>query len=135
MNHTRRATVAIMARLALVDGNVSDEEFDLLSEWVPKEDLPELFRSVADKPITDLVRGIESYQDRFFIALRAYIIAHEDLDFDESEKAFYQELIDIMQISDDDQLLIKNTALGRGEPDPRLETLYMDSSFYKEEKL
>ena len=39
------------------------------------------------KSLDELVAAVETYADRFFVALRAYFVAHADDDFDVKEQA------------------------------------------------
>lgn len=134
MNHAKSAAIAVMAHMALIDGEVSPEEQEQLELWVSQAELPALLESVRNRPMAELVADVSAYEDKFFIALRAFAMAHEDQHFDDLEEASYLRLITALGIEAEDKKLIEKAVLAENrfelsEPDPRLERMYLKSCF------
>lgn len=131
----RKATLLVMARMALADGTVSEQEKSFLAPLLgPEDDVEELLAQARDKTLAELIAPVESYADRFFIALRAASMAHVDTDFDAREEALYERLVTLLGIEESDRAVIDRSVelfVGEGpeEPEPRVEELYAQSSF------
>jgi len=133
----RKAALAVMAKMCLCDGQITAEEKALLLELLPEGDeaaLKTLLDSVQQRSIVALCQDIALYEDRFFIALRAYAMAHVDAHFDAGEAAAFAALVDSLGITDEDIELIRATEQATSDVvastlSQRLETLYAASSF------
>ncbi len=123
-----------MAKMALADGKVSEEEHGFLESMLaPGESLETLLETAKASSLHDLVAPIELYADRFFVALRAACIAHIDVEFDAQEEAVFAALIEELGISQEDRELIMEGVQNLDNPDavpnPRIEKLFEESSF------
>lgn len=131
----RRATLLVMAKMALSDGQVVQEERDFLEPMLePGETLEALLSEASKSTLEQLVAPVERYADRFFIALRAYAMSTIDDDLDAREEAAFERLVSALGIKPDDRTLIERSvgASDSDEPealDPRLEELYQASTF------
>ena len=90
--------------------------------------------AAGSRSLEELVSTVPTYEDRFFIALRAYSMAHVDQRFDVEEERLFRRLADILGIPPEDRRLIHRAELavraGASEPpDPRIEELFRRSSF------
>lgn len=140
MNPTQVCAVLI-AKMALRDGVLDPTEQEFLTEMceVLVDDTVDHIISLAESSGLDvLIPQVEKYEDRFFIAVRAYMMAHADDHYDESERAFFDELVEALEITASDRALIEGLAADEQraeafEPSPRLLSLYESSSFYREE--
>ncbi len=133
----RKAALLVLAKMSLSDGALSREERDLLEDLLgenPETSLDELLLQAKSLSLDELVGQIDSYPDRFFIALRAYAMAHVDAHFDAAESALFEQLTALLKITPDDMALIAATeaevevALEEDHA-PRLAELYAASSF------
>lgn len=124
-----------MAKMALVDGHVSEEERAMLAAHVdPSERVETLIEEAKRGSLPELLRGIDRYADRFFVALRAASMAAIDGHFDAREEALYAEVLAALEITPEDRALIDESVgeLDRVEPKalhPRVEQLFLASSF------
>ncbi|MEM9188354.1 MAG: hypothetical protein AAGF12_04225 [Myxococcota bacterium] len=131
----RKATLLVMAKMALSDGVVAEEERSFLEPLLQgDETVDKLLAEAKDKKLEELVGTIENYADRFFIALRAASMASIDADLDAREEALYEKLVAVLEIPQDDQAVIKRSvaaldAIEAPPPEPRVEQLYRESSF------
>lgn len=136
----RQAALAVMAKMCLCDGRVTDEEMQLLLAMMDQPDkgnLRELLAQVQHVPMPALCDKLTVYADKFFIALRAYSMAHVDAHFDASEEVAYNQLIMELGISKEDVALIHECENAQShmeevEPPQRLIELYNSSSFNTE---
>ena len=130
----RLAAARVMAKMALADGEVNADEHWLLANLVGEEVVGPLLSDVATVDLNDLLEPIERYADRFYIAFRAYLMAHADAVFDDTERVVYEALLEQLQITPTDRKLIEETgdaitARRTGSPAPRFRELYDESSF------
>lgn len=113
------------------------EMLELLFWDMPEKPTPEeIVDQARTRDLEDLCQGVDLYEDRFFIALRAYTMAYADLELDQAEEALFDRLIQLFQIQPKDLRLIRETELMmrsfRPKPlDPRVENLYQKSSFFQ----
>lgn len=133
----KTAALSIMAKMALCDGNVDAAERSMLADLVGGDaEVDAVLEIAKTTTLEELVAKVESYADRFFVALRAYFVAHADDDFDVKEQALFARIVEHMKLTDGDLELIRSTeaAMRSAEapaPDPRFEELYKQSSFAK----
>lgn len=133
--NAQRTTALVMAKMALSDGVIADEERAFLTPMLAEgETVDDLLEEAKGKSVQSLVGDIDNYADRFFIALRAASMAHVDAHLDAREEALLQELVTVLEVTEGDQALIQAhvSALESIEPvptDPRLQQLYGQSSF------
>lgn len=141
MSHVDSALL-VLAKLALADGkiDVSEESFltVMMDESESYHDIDELIRDANSKTLVDMVGKLEKYEDKFFVALRAYLMANVDLHYDATEEEMFNRLIGLLGITDDDRELIRATEASIKEEDPqapseRIQALYKASSFFKAE--
>lgn len=136
---TRVPSLAVLAKMALMDGVVEPAERAFLEEVVSTSNVDttvdQLFDLAATQTLEELIEKVDKYEDRFFIALRAYLVAHSDQHYDVEEEAFFNNLVEVLGINDDDRAHIeqaeKNLQLEEPpEPDPHILELYYNSSFF-----
>ena len=141
MSHVDSALL-VLAKLALADGkiDVSEESFltVMMDESDNYNDIDALIREANSKTLVDMVGQLEKYEDKFFVALRAYLMANVDLHYDATEEAMFNKLIGLLGITDEDRELIRATEAGLKEEEPqppaaRITELYQASSFFKSE--
>ena len=134
----RAAAVKVMAKMALMDERFRASERAFLRDMMPPpaDDaaIDRLLESVRDESLDSLTAEIRTYEDRFFIALRAYAMAHVDRDYDSREEKAFLRLITLLGIKSEDRKLIEETQQRDRhetdfEPNPRLEQLFVRSSF------
>lgn len=131
----RKAALLAMAKMALVDGNVSDLERNMLAPLLtPSESVDALLEEAKTVELPALVAQLDRYADRFFVALRSASMAYVDAHLDAREAALYAELVATLEISADDKLLIDESVAGLAliEPPPlhpRIAQLFQQSSF------
>ena len=124
-----------MAKMALADGTIADEERAFLQPFLGEGDTVDgLLDEAKDKDVPALASGLNVYADKFFVALRAASMAHIDDELHAAEEKLYQELCAAFGITDDDKAIIDQSVqdLAAVEPQPlhpRLEQLYQESSF------
>lgn len=133
----RLVMARVLAKMALADGDVAAQEWDHLVAWLDEEvenfsrDL--FLEEVSGTTLEQLVRHVKSYEDKFFIALRAYALANIDFEFHAREEALFRRLCRIFQIEEKDLGLIHEVVLHGdlppGQDRKRLEILYLGSSF------
>lgn len=133
--NARKATLLVMARMALADGTVSEQEKTFLAPLLgPDDDLETLLAEARQKTMAELIAPVESYADRFFIALRAASMAQVDMELDAREEALYERLVTLLGIEESDREVIERSvqlflAEAPEEPEARVEELYAQSSF------
>ena len=131
----QKATVLVMAHMALADGGISPEESDFLTPFLePGVSLEELLKEAQAHSLQELLEPIESYADRFFIALRAASMAHVDSQLDAQEEDLYERLVKLLEISPADQEVIARAVAAflaeeAEEPEARVAELFAQSSF------
>ena len=127
----------VLAKMALQDGVLDPSELAFLkamSNAIPEGDLEALIDEAHQHDLDELSETVETYADRFVIALRAYAIALADEHYDIEEEAFFGRLVHALGISVDDRALIETAvaALESDEPEappPRLVELFSESTF------
>jgi len=134
----RRASLLVMAKMALADGQVTPEEKGMFSSLAGAERVDALLDEARQGTLDELVGRVAKYEDRFFIALRSYMMAHVDGDFDVKEEKLYERLVEKLGVTDADRKLIRKTeaaqrAVRPTPPDPRIDALYEASSFFQAE--
>lgn len=133
----KTAALSIMAKMALCDGNVDETERSMIADLLEQDAQVDEVIAIAKKTSLDeLVGVVKSYADRFFVALRAYFVAHADDAFDVKEQALFERIVELMELTEEDLTLIRETeaAMRSGKqtaPAPRFEELYKQSSFAK----
>ncbi|MDF1664723.1 MAG: hypothetical protein P1V97_23390 [Planctomycetota bacterium] len=141
MSHVDSALL-VLAKLALADGkiDVSEESFltVMMDESENFHNIDELIREANSKTLAEMIERLEKYEDKFFVALRAYLMANVDLHYDATEEAMFNRLIGLLGITEDDRELIRATeaSIKDEEPQPpseRIQALYQASSFFKAE--
>lgn len=136
----RKAALLAMAKMALVDGHVSQDERAMLAPLLgPGDSVEALVEEASRTELASIVAQVDKYADRFFVALRAASMAMVDEQLDAREQALYQELVTALAISAEDQSLIDDSVahLDALEPPPmhpRIELLYRSSSFVADER-
>ena len=131
---TRHAALLVMAKMALIDGNFSRIEEMFLAAMAGTTSLDQLLEEARATSLEGLCAGVPRYEDRFFIAVQAYSMAHIDQCFDSEEKSLFSQLIKALCISSEDRELIEQI---RSEaetaeaptPPPRFQELFSASSF------
>jgi hypothetical protein len=134
----RRRCLLVLAKMALQDGVVREEERQTLEDMAEGLGSAEIDDIVVEAEVADfedLLGGIEKYEDRFLIALRAYHMANTDAVFDLVEEASFARLVEVFGITDEDRQLIERVgagtpADGAAAPEPRLMELHRGSSFF-----
>lgn len=139
---SQESALLIIAKLALADGRIDEAEREfltLLLEQSPSElRIDDLLKAAPKAELAELVGKVEKYEDRFFIALRAYLMAHVDWEYDRQEESLYGSLVKLLAIEAEDLELIKQTEIDLRspepkEPAPRVQELYERSSFFRPE--
>lgn len=123
----------VMVKMALADGVLSEAEVDFLSPYT-EGNLDLLVQKARDINLPDLVKGLDSYPDRFFVAMRAACMALVDGHLDARERDLYERLLKLLEITPEDRVLIDESVDAiRGCPDEppaaRIQELYLQSSF------
>lgn len=131
----RKAALLAMAKMALVDGHVSDVERGMLAPLLStSESVDDLCEEAKTVDLAELVGRLDRYADRFFVALRSASMAHVDAHLDAREAALYEDLVAKLDITPEDKLLIDESVAGLSllEPPPlhpRIAQLFQQSSF------
>lgn len=137
----RRKGLLLIAKMALQDGVVAPEELQTLEDMsggFTSQELEAIIEEAKSRTLDELLSGIDKYEDRFVIALRAFHMAHSDRSYDIEEELNFELLITRFGISAEDRGLIERVQGGMsGEspvaPEPRLLALHRGSSFFSGE--
>lgn len=128
----------VLAKMALQDDNFSIEERHTLEDMsgATGPELDGIIEEAKKAHFQELITGIKSYEDRFLIALRAYIMAHSDRHYDFAEEVHFEHLIQEFGITEEDKKLIERVEKAQrgvipAQPEPRLMELHKGSSFSK----
>lgn len=138
----KQAAALILARMALSDGVIDPAERRMLAEVeglsVDDPAMDQLLADAREVTLQELTDDLKPYADRFFVALRAYIMAHIDAHFDVAEEAFFHRLTMELGITASDQAVIqqiwRNIYEQDDTPHPRVLELYPQSSFHQERR-
>lgn len=131
----KNAVLKVMTKMALADGEISADERDYILPFLNHEsELDGLVQTVQTESLEQMLSQVDSYADRFFIALRAASMAHIDQHFDEFEAQLYQKLLGLLNLEQGDLGLIEDYTqtlydYSEFEPSPRFQELYTQSSF------
>lgn len=126
--------------MALADDVLDPAELDFLEQLLAGRPelgtINELVEEARERSLKELAEGLDKYPDRFLVAFRVLLMASVDQHLDPREQALYQELVDLLKIDKDDRLLLEKTeATARSgqlqEPDPRINQMYEQSSFFE----
>lgn len=141
---TMNKALLVLAKLALADGKIEPNEREFLEEYVGQsaafETVDGLLEVAKGQSLEDMLSELDcSYEDKFFIALRAYLMAHVDHHYDVKEEALFNKLVDSLGILKSDRALIHEAELlvkaqEPRDPPLRIQELYRKSSFSKEER-
>ncbi len=135
----REAALLVLAKMSLCDGAIAPEErgylLDLLDD-AQADRLDELLAQAQTCTLESLAAAVGHYPDRFFIALRAYALAHVDAHYNLAEATLFDSLVQLLHITAEDVALIAATEAvvedALDEPFPvRLAELFEQSSFAK----
>ncbi len=127
-----------MAKMALADNVIDQSERDMLEQFCSAScsglGIDAALDQARTSKVDELAAHVTRYADRFFVALRAYMMATVDSEVHEAELKLYRHLLESFSIPRDDQELIRRTALDMhstepAEPDPRIHDLFQKSSF------
>ena len=133
---TSEAILLILAKTALCDGHVAASEKDFLEEMsqlLNGKAADEILAKARTTTLTEIVPHLDRYADRFFVALRAHMLAHVDDNFDVREEEFFARLVEQLELSDDDLTVIRQIADEQlDQPPERIMSLYRESSFCTE---
>ena len=138
----RRRGLLVIAKMALQDGVVAVEERHTLEDMsggLSADELDAIIDEARDLSLDELLSGIDKYEDRFVIALRAYHMAHSDRSFDIEEELNFDLLVARFGITAEDKQLIERVQGAMSgqapvTPEPRLMTLHRGSSFFEGER-
>ncbi|MDJ0841885.1 MAG: TerB family tellurite resistance protein, partial [Acidobacteriota bacterium] len=112
-NDPKRIAALILARMAACDGKVDDAERELLADLTghaPDDPaLQAVFDEAQTADLAQLFAGLVRYADRFFVVLRAYMMAHVDARYDVAEESFYHQMLNTFEISEQDRELIRES--------------------------
>lgn len=136
----QKSAALILAKMALADDILDPAEVDFLEQLLAGHPelgtINELVEEARDRSLKDLAEGLEKYPDRFLVAFRVLLMASVDQHLDPREQALYQDLISLLKITKSDSLLLEKTeASARAgqlqEPDPRINKMFEESSFFE----
>ncbi len=136
--NTKEVSLALMAKMALVDGLVHDQEKLMLEKLCAESACklkPEEIIEIASKhKLADLISKLHSYADQYFVCMHAYMMASIDGELHKSELQLFNELASGFKLEAADLESIKQIAkqMISTEPSPipaRIEELYKQSSF------
>ena len=126
----KRAICLIMAKMAMVDGDVVGAEKDFLQPILDHGECVDLFMQEArESPLTEMVSSLSNYADKFYVALRAFSMSRVDDIVHPDEQKFYDELVRLLEIKPEDQeLIVRTVETPGGNPDPRIMEIFLESS-------
>jgi thioredoxin-like negative regulator of GroEL len=132
--NSKHNLVVILAKMALADGTVSEEEEFFLQQQSGESEIEGLLQKARETELVDLVQGIDHYPDKFFVAFRAASLALIDDDYDIAEQQLFQRLSKLLGLDDSDQTLIQEIVDKLRidpdlEPPQRVQELFAQSSF------
>lgn len=128
----------VVAQVAKADGRLDEAEREylrkLLDDTGSELTVDALLAVAGNRDLKELAGSVESYADRFAIALQAYLMAFVDWNLDASEKGLYDELVELLGIERGDLEIIAATEVKLRTPDgvpdhPRITELIGASSF------
>ena len=128
----------MIARMALQDNQIAPEEVETLENMaggLTQAELEDLIAEAKRLTLNELLTDIESYEDRFVIAMRAYHMANSDHRLEIEEEMAFDLLVDRFGITPEDRDLIvrvqERMAEGSGfVSEPRLLELHRRSSYF-----
>jgi tellurite resistance protein len=132
---SKQVALLLLAKMALADGNIDQEEREMLLDIVQDPlVLNDLIAQAKSCHLDELIGQLDNYADKFFVALRAFMIAHVDEHFDVEEERLFRQLVSKLEITPEDIELIELVAEFSADPTKhalptRLEQLYLQSSF------
>lgn len=125
----KRAISLIMAKMAMVDGEIVVAEREFLRPLLDHGECLETFVQEASRvSLNEIVSNLTNYADKFYVALRASSMSHIDQSEHPTERALYMELLDLLELSCEDQELIERAVTNAGPPDPRIMEIFLQSS-------
>ncbi len=132
---SHEAALLLLAKMALADGESDDEERQYLGSLVPdRDELDALLERAKEFELRALVSPMTHYPDRFVVAMRLAVMATINLDLDKRERALFDEVVELMELTDEDHRLIKEEAASlatdevREKIHPRVAELRAESS-------
>lgn len=137
----RRRCLLVLAKMALRDGVVCLAERETLEDMsggLGADEIDDVIVEALTTSFEALLAGVDGYEDRFLIALRAYHMAQSDQHYDLEEAASFDRIVEAFGITDEDRQLIGRVeaSMQAGVPasEPRLLELHRGSSFFGGER-
>jgi len=131
----RHASAVVLTKMALQDNKLTEAERDILEALCEGDGDLSVADLVADAMMHDLdelVEHVTLEADRFFVGLRARLMARADRNFDVQEEAFFKELLSHLELSEEhlEWLHDAEEALASGdELNANVQALLKQSSF------
>ena len=96
----KRAISLIMAKMAMVDGEIVVAEREFLRPLLDHGECLETFVQEASRvSLNEIVSNLTNYADKFYVALRASSMSHIDQSEHPTERALYMELLDLLELA------------------------------------
>ena len=134
LNSVKSVATCILLKIAVADGEIDNEELELLEEFNDGKNAKELQHIGEKSSFEELVAQISKPEDRFFIRLRAQMMAEADGVVDANEQKLLDELIIGLPLSKELESLLgdvlEEELEGTKKADmEKIEALYLNSSF------
>ena len=134
LNSEKSVATCILVKIAVADGEIDNEELELLEEFNDGKNAKELQHIGEKSSFEELVAQISKPEDRFFIRLRAQMMAEADGVVDANEQKLLDELIIGLPLSKELESLLgdvlEEELEGTKKADmEKIEALYLNSSF------
>ena len=128
----------MISKIAFQDGVLSPLEVACIADIADELSIPlpdDLTILSQAHSISDLLRHVRSYEDRFFIAARAWMVALADEELTHNERVAIDDMMRRLGIRASDKAIIQKIQPGMTTTelrflDDRIEHLYVRSSFY-----
>ncbi len=134
LNSVKSVATCILVKIADADGEIDNEELERLEEFNDGKNAKELQHIGEKSSFEELVAQISKPEDRFFIRLRAQMMAEADGVVDANEQKLLDELIIGLPLSKELESLLgdvlEEELEGTKKADmEKIEALYLNSSF------
>jgi len=99
VNNIKQIATSVLLKIALADGVLKEGELDLIEELSGGQAVDDLLKETRETDLDELLAQVNKPADRFFIRLRAQLMAESDGLVDEKEQEVLDKLVSKLSIS------------------------------------
>jgi len=93
LNPVKQAATSILVKVAKADGKIDEHELNVLKEFTGDESYHHAVEQAEKSDLASLASEISKAEDRFFIRLRAQLMAEADGVVDTAEQSILDQLV------------------------------------------